>query len=302
MKSANHASRARVVHSVRILLMVIAAALAAAVPAGAADPEPKTPPSRTPISAYPDLGSTVPAEALPGPDPAILLSWHGPFGMPGSASEVTAACNDTTQSDTLYLMVDPGRPISGPLAMEAVLLFHAPPGDTLEPFWFFKRNWDNNGGLVVDFDRLAGFPCEVPWPLRPLGNGRVSYDHRSGRGRLDLSFVAPATGGSGISPDVRYCVARVVIKQKRPWLAGCRQPVCIEFASLRLAPRFGPDIVITRGEHRFATWNSGPGGCASSRRNGTVRAWRPGVPTGSTPATWDLDHILRDVTQKGHEH
>lgn len=240
------------------------ALLGVAPPAGAADAKHRVPRASAPAQ--------------------IQLSWSAPFGEPGARRNLVAACDDTTRADTLYLSFVPGASGGAPSAMEVVLCFQAVGRDTLGPFWFFKRGWPNNGNLLVEFDRLTGFPCDVPWPQR-LGNGRVSYDHRSGRGRLDLAFVVEPSGGSGIVAQGRYCLARVIFRQRRTELAGCLQPVCVEWESLRLHSRFGNEIVVTHGGDRFVTWNAVPGQmCRTHWRADYARPWRPDVPTGHTPA------------------
>jgi len=214
--------------------------------------------------------------------PRLLLSWHQPWGTPGASDRLVSACDDTTEIDTLYLSFQSDRTFFNILGMEAVLYFHPVSGDTLQDFWFFRTGWPNQGNMLIDFDYRSRFPCETPWTR--MGKGRVAYDHRSGRGRLDLSFTVPVEPGRGISPAMNYCVARVAIRQRRNDLPGCRQPVCIEWASLRLRPRAGDEVEITQGE-RFVTW--GPESEQSCRHQGLgePEPWRPPVPVGNTPAT-----------------
>jgi len=215
----------------------------------------------------------------------MQLSWAAPFGEAGARRNIVASCDDTTRADTLYLSYIPEESSAAPIAMEAVIYFQPAAGDTLGPFWHFKRGWPNNGNLLIEFDRLIGFPCDVPWPQR-LGSGRVSYDHRSGRGRLDLAFVVEPSGGSGVAAHGRYCLGRVIIRQRRTDLEGCLQPVVVELESLRLHPRFGADLVVTHGPDRFVTWNARSGQMIRAHwREDYARPWRPDVPIGHTPAT-----------------
>jgi hypothetical protein len=213
--------------------------------------------------------------------PRLLLSWGEPWGTPGASDHLVSACDDTAGVDTLYLSFQADRSYLNVTGMEAVLFFHPTAGDTLQDFWFFKHGWANQGNLVVQFDNRMGFPCTLPWVK--TGTGHVSYDHRSGRGRLDLAFEVPPDPGRGVDPRFTYCVGRVMILHRRNDLAGCRQSVCVEWASLRLHPRGGHEVEITDGE-RFVTWGPDTLGACGHLGPRPPEVWRPDVPVGETPA------------------
>ncbi len=220
----------------------------------------------------------------PGPEPGLYLSWHAPYGQDGASDRLVTACEDTSEIDTLYLSVVTPKTRSAIVSMTGVLYFQPQEGDTLDPFWFFKRGWPNETNLRIDFDQATGFPCEVPW--RTIGNGAVSYDHRSGRGRLDLEFHVPNDQSVWLMDDRMYCFARVMIRQKRNSLSGCRQPVCVEFAQAAFA-NHGEHVVpleLSGGDHRFVTWNSPTGRiCDVARAKSRVKAWKPSKGGTATP-------------------
>ena len=194
-------------------------------------------------------------------EPNLYLTWKANYGSRRATDHLSVSCSDTGRVDTLFLGFETGRYTMGVQTLSAVLYFHPQPGESLGTFWHFKRGWENQGNLLIDFDQAAGVPGELPWQV--MGYGSVSYDHRSGRGRLDLSYTVPPSDVKGTTPENRYTFARVRIRQRRADLAGCVQPVCIELADLRLKLATGRTIVIDRGLHRVVSWNTAPGaGCA----------------------------------------
>lgn len=206
----------------------------------------------------------------------LFLSWRAPYGTPGAFENVTVTCEDTSRVDTLYLSFEMSRARPPITHMSATLLFHPQGSDTLGPFWWFKRGWANETNLRIDFDELAGFPCDLPWSL--MGNGQVAYDHRSGRGRLELEFDVQADPSRVVSPNTRYCLARVMIRHLRNSLAGCMQPVCVELADVQLMSATGKSVLLDQGEHRFTTWNRTPGSiCRPKAEVVKIPTWRPPV-------------------------
>lgn len=220
-------------------------------------------------------------EEEPRLEPGLYLSWHSPYGQDGATDRLSTACDDTTEIDTLYLSFVVPRARSALVSMTGTLYFYPQEGDTLDRFWFFKRGWDNETNLRIDMDHIAGFPCYILWEA--VGTGGVSYDHRSGRGRLDFEFHAEERDAVLAQDDRMYCFARVMIRQKRNFLTGCHQPVCIEFAEASFRNR-GTNVVpleIRGGDHRFVTWNSPDGRiCDAARAKSRVKSWQPGA----TPA------------------
>ena len=226
-------------------------------------------------------------EEIPSPPdslPRLYLSWNTPWGQPGSASAKKVACGDTMQIDTLYLSFDVPKPTPYVLGMSGMIYFHPQKGDSLGPFWHFKRGWENEMNLRIDFDTFTGFPCEMPW--RRVGQGTVNYDHRSGRGRLDLDFQNTVDFDLAQAiPGTRYCFARVMIRHRRCDLSGFKQPVGIEFARAEIRLSTRRVMTIERGDHRFVTWNAPPGKVQWEMPASTgtkVKPWSPGTVRNSS--------------------
>jgi len=218
-------------------------------------------------------------------EPAVFLAWHAPWGTPGARETATWACDDTLAADTLYLTFDPGDEIASLIGVDAALVFHAAPGDTLGSFWDFNRQGANPFNLRIEYDPP---PEGTPGPWRLVGQGGVRYHKRGDTGRLDLQYFVPASQGGPLATGVRYFLARVAIRVRRPQLGGCHQPVCVDFDHVQLSHTNG-DRWINAGQ-RFASCNS-PGGavCAEFRKRPPTEepmrfAWPeppcqgPGVP------------------------
>jgi hypothetical protein len=218
------------------------------------------------------------ASPLLAAESEMLLSWRAPFGQPRATSTVVAACKDTGRVDTLYLSFRVGRLRPGLARMSGTVTFSPQPGDTLQPFWFFKTGWPNGGNMFIDFPPFGDVACTPPWPE---GSGEVRYDHRSGRGRLDIFYALMPHVAQSLEPDVRYCFARIRILHRRAGLAGCRQPICIEWASARLGFTTGREMDLSGGSGHFVTWNRS-GGCGAPLRDPLTRPWQP-RPAGSPP-------------------
>jgi hypothetical protein len=87
--------------------------------------------------------------------------------------------------------------------------------------------------------------------------GRPRYSLKGDTGRLDLTYYVPADEAKPIAAGSRYFFARVMLRLRRASLAGCLQPVCVEFDHMLIGHSEG-NRWINAGE-RFASWNS-PGG------------------------------------------
>jgi hypothetical protein len=229
------------------------------------------------------------AALAPGPragatGPALYLTWHAPYGMPGASDTLALACGDTARVDTLYLSFEVPRPMPPLASLRGVLYFHPQPGDTLRNFWFFKSGWANGGNMLIDFDPYPGQPCAAPWVVD--GEPVVTYDHRSGRGRLDLSYTVPAAAARGLEPGVRYCCAHVRIFHRRPELEGCTQRVCVEWGGARLGFATGRQLDIPVGGSRFVGWNADPGRFWPVPRGlPLTRPWLPRVKAATDSST-----------------
>jgi hypothetical protein len=248
-----------------LVTVALIASMAADLPAATTakrTPRPRSTPAVRPVDA-----------PLSG-QPNLYLSWRAPWGTPRATDRLSMSCADTGRVDTLFLGFETARYTMGVQTLSAVLYFHPQTGDSLGAFWHFKRGWENQGNLLIDFDYAAGVVGELPWQV--MGFGQVSYDHRSGRGRLDLSYVVPPAEVKSTTPESRYVFARVRIRHRRSDLGGCAQPVCIELADLRLKLATGRTIAIDRGENRVVSWNQPPGTSCTTGQFRTSRAWRPG--------------------------
>lgn len=251
-----------------VLARVAATALAVVCVSLASAASSMPPAASKPVSG-PSSGSSDESEG----QPQLFLTWKAPAGLPRATHRLTGSCADTARIDTLFLCVRTGRNRPGLAAMSAILLFSPEEGDTLGPFWHFKRGWENEGNLLVDFDRVAIMTGSSPW--EGMGYGTVSYDHRSGRGRLDLDFRLPADLPKPLLGDETYVFARVRIRHRRADLAGCSQPVCVEFASTQLKFVTGRQIDVSVGD-RMVVWNSPDGSVCTSRKSATaVKPWKP---------------------------
>ena len=211
---------------------------------------------------------------------ALYLAWHAPYGTPHASDTLALACGDTARVDTLFLSFEVPRPLPTLTSMRGVLYFHPEPGDTLRNFWFFKSGWANGGNMLIDFDPYPGRPCAAPWMVE--GEALLTYDHRSGRGRLDLSYATPAEFAQGLEAGVRYCFARVRILHRQPGLEGCTQRVCVEWGGARLGFATGRELEIPAGGSRFVGWNADPGRFWSGPRG--LPLTRPWQPRGRTDA------------------
>ena len=220
----------------------------------------------------------VKADAPPRPKAAygesrLHVTWREPFGMPRATDRIEPTCDDTSNVDTLFISFDVTRVTPGLESLGVVVYFHPQGGDTLGSFWHFKRGWENEMNLLVDFDVVAGVAGELPWQV--MGLGTVTYDHRSGRGRLDLGFRVPKIAARPLEPGKTYTAARIRIQHKRFGLAGCRQAVCVEGSDLQLKLATGRRIPAGSSGNRFAGWHSPDGPSCRPRAGAAVRPWRP---------------------------
>ena len=248
---------ARVAATTLVVLGVSLASAASSKPASASKPA--------------SGASTASSDESEG-QPQLFLTWKAPPGLPRATDRLTGSCADTTRIDTLFLCVRTGRNRPGLAALSAILLFSPDEGDTLGPFWHFKRGWENEGNLLIDFDRVAIMAGSSPW--EEMGFGTVSYDHRSGRGRLDLEFRLPADAPKPLLGAETYVFARVRIRHRRADLAGCSQPVCVELAGAQLKFVTGRQIDVTAGD-RMVALNSPDGSVCKSHK--TATAVNPGL-------------------------
>jgi hypothetical protein len=226
-------------------LFVIILVAPSAARVEAAKPDPKRSMMAAPDSARP---------ARREGHPRVFLSWDAPWGMPRARDTVMVACDDTTRADTLYLTFDPGQDLAELLGIDASLTFRAAPGDSLGPFWDLSRRGVNPWNLRIEFDEP---PAGVESPWQVSGMGAPGYKLGRDSGRLDLTYFINASMAAPVAAGTRYFFARVMIRERRPYLRGCKQPVCVELNRM-IVSYSGGRRWMTTGE-RFVSWNS-PGG------------------------------------------
>lgn len=245
-----------------------------------------------PASVRPSTGAPSAMPALPAPParrdtiinetPELFLSWHRPFGMPGAAQNIEVAPSDTARRDTLWLSFDPGR--DGPrfYSMFARLYFHPRMGDTLGNYWHWEGGSWNQGNLRMEFDPDGTFPCLQPFVHH--GVAVPKYTFNPGLGRLDMIFAVRLQDAAPVAAGTRYCFARVIFHHKGAMLPGSGQPMCVEWAEGRVSFD-GPDIVSSRGAHRWVTMNAASGDpCGDYKRTKAPAIWRPGAGVNARPA------------------
>ena len=221
-------------------------------------------------------GLAGPAQAV-ADEGRLFLSWHAPYGMAGARESLVASCEDTSRVDTLYLCYETGRDAPRLYGITAEIVFWPQVPDTLGPFWDFRPGGANDHGVRVEFAVGGSMPMPAAWSTR--GFGGDSYGWRPASGRLRLIYAQPSVQAAPVQAGRRYCFARLLISHRNPGLAGCRKPVCVEWAMAKLA--FGPrdEPAVTRGATGHVTWNS-PGGaaCASYRQATSPPGKRPVAP------------------------
>ena len=183
-------------------------------------------------------------------------------------------CADTSRVDTLYVTFQVPQYTPALESLGVVVYFEPLGGDSLGPFWHFKRGWENQFNMLIDFEDRAGVEGELPWTA--VGQGKVSYDHRSGRGRLELGFYVPKGAGKPLLPQTTYTGARIRIRHSRSDLAGCAQPVCVEASDLELKFATGRRTRAGPGDKRFVAWNSPEGVLCVPRITSRIASpWHP---------------------------
>lgn len=229
-----------------------------------------------------EADSAVKARGGPKADDAQLyLSWDAPWGEKRARAARMPACGDSLVRDTLYLSVFPGRTAERFTGFTAQLLVHATGGDTLGPWWHMEsRGGENPGSMSVEW------AAQSPWarrqPFRSTGQGFVILDHTASNARLRMVYAVPYDQSGPIAADSVYTLARIILRHRpERRLAGCEQPVVIEWAQATLA--FGPkdEPSVSRGE-RFATF-SGPASLADPFRGVRVQGWKPKAVPAKVP-------------------
>lgn len=206
-------------------------------------------------------------------DAQLFMSWNAPWGMPRAQQARQPACSDSTVEDTLYLSVRTGRSAERFTGFTGQLLIHASGRDTLGRWWHMEgKGGSNPGSLRVEWAAMA--PWAAQQPFRTSGQGFVLLDRTPTTARLRMVYAVPFDQAAPIAAETTYVLARVILKHRpERELAGCTQPVVIEWSSATLA--FGPkdEPTVQRGE-RFVTY-SGPLGLLEPYRGARVPVWKP---------------------------
>jgi hypothetical protein len=205
----------------------------------------------------------------------LYLSWNAPYGMPRASSQRAPVCGDTTAVDTLYLSFLPGRTTDSFTGFSAELRFHATGGDTLGPFWHMEgKGGANPGNLQVEFGPSETIPGVQPWTV--AGQGLAFLDHTPDAMRLRTIFAVAFEQRSHVDSARVYTLCRILVRHRRTaTLAGCEQPVCVEWASARFGFALKDEPEVRRGE-RFVVWGRDATACDASR-GPRAPVWRPGA-------------------------
>ena len=203
----------------------------------------------------------------------LFLSWNAPWGRPRARTSLTPRCDDTTAVDTLYLSFLPGRASQGFNGFSARLAFRSASSDSLGPWWHMEsRGGENGGNLLVEFGPSADIPGPQPWTVTGQAVSQLKRTPRDVN--LTLLFAVNHSMAQPIVADSIYTLCRVLVRYRRATrLAGCGQPVCIEWqlATLGFALKDEPEV--RRGE-RFVTYGKGAVSC-DEWRDVRAQPWRP---------------------------
>jgi hypothetical protein len=215
-------------------------------------------------------------------DAQLFLSWGAPWGAKRAQRSRMPACADSTREDTLYLSFMPGRRARRFAGFTAQVFLRATGGDTLGTWWHMEgKGGANAGSLRAEWAAAPGFGWPQPFPEG--GQGFAMLDRTSDAVRLRMVFAVPADQAGSVAADSIYALCRVIFRHRpERRLAGCGQPVCVEWASATLA--FGPrdEPRVSRGE-RFVGYG-GPYALCEPFKGPRVQAWKPGAkPAARTP-------------------
>ncbi len=203
----------------------------------------------------------------------MFLSWSAPWGSRRASQSRLPACADSMVEDTLVLSVVTGRVAERFTGFTAQLMFRSTGSDTLGPWWHMEgKGGANAGSLRAEWATHPSFGWRQPF--RTQGQGFVVLDRTPTSARLRMVYAVPLELAAPIAADSLYALARIILKHRpERALAGCSQPVCVEWSDATLA--FGPkdEPHVRRGE-RFVAY-SGPYAICEPFRSRRVEAWKP---------------------------
>ena len=205
----------------------------------------------------------------------LFLSWNAPWGHRRAKRTRMPACADSTVEDTLYLCMSPGRTGERFSGFTADMLIRATGPDSLGPWWYMQgKGGANPGSLRIEWSALQDWEG-YPQPYYGEGRGQIFMETRGSECRLKMIFAVALQSAGPIEAKPVYTLGRLVFKHRPDRkLAGCEQPVVVEWTSATLA--FGPrdEPRVARGE-RFVTFG-GPYALAEPYKAPRPRAWKPG--------------------------
>jgi hypothetical protein len=209
-------------------------------------------------------------------DAQLFLSWNAPWGERRAQRVRMPACADSMREDTLYLSFQAGRSSERFSGFTGSIYLRATGSDTLGSWWHTdSRTGENPGSLRMEWSSAEGFPGRNPW--HAAGQGFLILTRTPQAAHLRMVFAVPYEEAGPVVPNAIYALGRIIFKHHpERALAGCAQPVVVEWGTATLA--FGPkdEPAVSRGE-RFVTWG-GPITLAEAFKSSKVVVWRPKQP------------------------
>src|SRR5260221_4790847 len=134
------------------------------------------------------------------------------------------------------------------------------------------KGGENGGDVRVEWGPSEDMPAPQPWTR--TGRGFVIYDRTPGALRLRLLYAVKLDDASPIGADTVYTLGRVILRHQRArGLAGCGQPVCVEWSKASLAFALKDEPEVRRGE-RFVAYGA-PMTVGDPFRLPISRVWKP---------------------------
>jgi hypothetical protein len=183
-------------------------------------------------------------------------------------------------SDTLWVTVDPGADYRTMIGCDLQITFHAAPGDTLTPYWWFGGGTANTHNVKVDFPQRS---WPAPSPYKIAGFGGANFNRTPTEGRLGITFAVPADSAAWIHPGTRYGLARIILPaaDNPAWRS---HPVCIELSDVRIGIDLAKDAQsVGNGGDRCVSWGDpSEKVCEPYRRARHLPAWKRPSHTGGS--------------------
>jgi hypothetical protein len=209
------------------------------------------------------------------PEAQLFLSWNAPWGHRRAARSRMPACSDSAAEDTLYLCVRTGRHAEKFSGFTASLLVHPTGSDSLGDWWKMKgKGGLNPGSLRVEWAAQNDW-FGVPQPFPVSGQGFTILDNQPYLARLRMIFAVAYDAAVPAEADPLFVLARVVWKhhpERR--LAGCDQPVVIEWEQATMSLGLADEPKVARGE-RLVSFG-GPYALTEPFHGPRTQAWKPG--------------------------